>query len=67
MNSSLTKMLDAQLLKTNSKDKTTNRISVNNITDTLTHEIFTDGRIDLGDGKTAFRPLGLETVLENVK
>ena len=40
---------------------------MNKITDTLTHEIFNDGRIDLGDGKIAFRPLGLETVLEKVK
>ena len=64
MNSSLTKMLDAQLLKTKSNEKNAHRISVNKITDSLTGEIFNDGKIDLGNGATAFRPLDLETVQE---
>ena len=59
-------MLDAQLLKTKNNEKTNNRISVNKITDSLTGEIFNDGRIDLGNGAVAFRPLGMETVLETV-
>ena len=66
MNSSLSRMLDQQLLMTNEpvKGDGTKNIGQNQVSDSMTKQIFTDGRIYLNDGAMAFQPLGMETVLE---
>ena len=67
MNTSLSKMLDQQLLMSNSpsrKDLTRN--ITENVADSLTDKIFHGDKIYLQKGAMAFKPLGMETVLESI-
>ena len=68
MNSSLSKMLDQHLLASNSKDAAadgTRNVS-GNVADSLTQKIFHGEKIYLQHGAMAFKPLGMETVLESI-
>ena len=64
MNSSLSRMLDKQLLAydqaANDEEKNLKR----NVKDSLTEQIFHGDKIYLQKGALAFKPLGMETVLE---
>ena len=64
MNSSLSKMLDQQLLASNSQDNVATRNISSNVTDSMTEQIFHGDKIYLQHGAMAFKPLGMETVLE---
>lgn len=67
MNSSLSKMLDQELLMAASNQQPVgakhNR-NFNAESDSLTHEIFHGDKLYLKNGAMAFKPLGMETVLE---
>jgi len=68
MNSSLSKMLDQQLLMTNETTPTpvdlTKNVAANVVSNSMTEQIFKGDKIYLNDGAMAFKPLGMETVLE---
>ena len=68
MNSSLSKMLDQQLLMTNETAPTpvdlTKNVAANVVSNSMTEQIFKGDKIYLNDGAMAFKPLGMETVLE---
>ena len=68
MNSSLSKMLDQQLLMTNETTPTpvdlTKNVAANVVSKSMTEQIFKGDKIYLNDGAMAFKPLGMETVLE---
>lgn len=68
MNSSLSKMLDQQLLASNSSPDPSGgtRNLASNVADSLTQKIFHGDKIYLDQGAMAFKPLGMETVLESV-
>lgn len=63
-------MLDQQLLQLKKVAKTpvdpTRGVSGNEVADSMTKKIFNDGKIYLNEGAMAFKPLGMETVLETV-
>ena len=69
MNTSLSKMLDKQLLESKgvTEDKTRSVKDNKNVVDSLTDQIFHGDKIYLKDGAMAFKPLGMETVLEQVE
>ena len=68
MNTSLSKMLDQQLLYTNDPKKDRTKDVDGNILDedTMTYKQFHGDKIYLQGGAMAFKPLGMETVLEKV-
>ena len=46
------------------RDDGTRTVSQNNVSGSLTNQIFKGDKIYLKDGAMAFKPLGMETVLE---
>ena len=68
MNSSLSKMLDRQIIQKGSKDFMgvgRNKFPV--IDDSLTQKVFNGEKIFLGEGRLAYKPLGMETVVESIE
>jgi len=59
-------MLDQQLLASNSPEPNGTKNLSSNVTDSLTQKIFHGDKIYLQEGNMAFKPLGMETVLESV-